>query len=151
MEIIEHDGRRRYIREYVSDPQKIRSRILYDLGILHGASLIRRSVYDAIGGYRQAYAAVEDVDWIFRAVFSGFHISNISETVLRYRRHMDSSEKHYRKKAIESYRLKKAMIAEYRLTLSCKEWCSLYAHLILGWSLPPRMRDALFRFLRRSV
>lgn len=139
------------MREYLSDPQHIRARILYDLGILHGASLVRRSVYDTIGMYREEYRYIEDVDWIFRAVFSGFLVSNLSEVVLQYRKRPNSSEKNARKKVIESYRLKRALIAEYCLTPSFKEWCSVYAHLILGWILSPRMRDALFRFLRRYI
>lgn len=151
VEIIESNGKKQWMREYLSDPQHIRARILYDLGILHGASLVRRSVYDTIGMYREEYRYIEDVDWIFRAVFSGFLVSNLSEVVLQYRKRPNSSEKNARKKVIESYRLKRALIAEYCLTPSFKEWCSVYAHLILGWILSPRMRDALFRFLRRYI
>lgn len=134
-----------------SDPDRIRDRIFYDLGIIHGSSMMRRTIYDTIGGYRSEYPHVEDVDWIFRAIYSGFRASNIPDIVLKYRKRKNSTERHFRKKAILSYYLKKEIVAQYGLRLSLKEQLSLYAHLILGWSLPPRFRDVLFHIIRRWV
>ncbi len=57
-------------------------------GVPHPTWLVKKEVYNALGGYRKiAYA--EDYDFLVRAVISGYKVGCLNETCLRYRQNID--------------------------------------------------------------
>ena len=52
----------------------------------HPASMFRRSAFEAVGGYRRAFAHAEDLDLWLRLAERG-ELANLDEVVLRYRLH----------------------------------------------------------------
>lgn len=52
-----------------------------------GALMVRKSVFDQIGGFDTSLRYAEDIDWTLRAKQAGFNMLEHSDTVLRYRRH----------------------------------------------------------------
>ncbi|MBE5962336.1 MAG: glycosyltransferase [Lachnospiraceae bacterium] len=63
----------------------------------HPLWMVRKSVYNKLGGYRDIYAC-EDYDFIIRAVKNGFKVGNCPEVLLHYRFNANSIS---RKNAVE--------------------------------------------------
>ena len=53
--------------------------------IPHPAWLVKRQVFEKLKGYRDL-PAIEDYDYVLRAVNEGFRIGNVNEVLLRYRK-----------------------------------------------------------------
>jgi glycosyltransferase involved in cell wall biosynthesis/predicted SAM-dependent methyltransferase len=58
--------------------------------LVNSATLIRREVFESVGGYRQEYASVDDYDFFARALTAGYLAANIPETLHRIRLHPGS-------------------------------------------------------------
>jgi glycosyltransferase involved in cell wall biosynthesis len=52
-----------------------------------GAALIRRSVFDRVGGFDETSRYCDDVDWFLRAKEAGLSVQVHQDVVQRYRRH----------------------------------------------------------------
>ncbi len=131
IEVIDAHGKHIEIIKKPTDPDVVRERIWYDLTVWHTVVLARRSLYDTIGGYRETYQYVEDVDWTYRALFGGHRGSNIESVVASYRRYPQNSDQYSRLKAKKSFALKKEMRERYHLKLRPKEYISIYVLLVL--------------------
>jgi glycosyltransferase involved in cell wall biosynthesis/predicted SAM-dependent methyltransferase len=71
-------------------PEEIR-RTFGDLNsMIHSAALMRRTVVETIGNYRQEFPAAEDYDFFARALMSGFECANIPEVLHKIRLHRQS-------------------------------------------------------------
>lgn len=57
-------------------------RLYMNTAIIHPAMLIRRGVFEKLGGYSEEYPAAEDYELQWRAVASGFKLANLPETLL---------------------------------------------------------------------
>jgi glycosyltransferase involved in cell wall biosynthesis len=87
-----------YPREH--EPQRIRATYGQLNSMVNSASLIRREVYQKIGGYRQAYAGVDDYDFYARALEAGFELANLPQVLHRTRLHtgsVTSTRRHHNK------------------------------------------------------
>lgn len=62
-----------------------------DMFILPGSSLIRREVFDIIGGFDHDLIGYEDDDFFLRAFRAGFHSEFIDEPLIRWRIHTTST------------------------------------------------------------
>lgn len=57
------------------------------LGLMLGAMVARRSVFERLGGFDERLASSDDVDWTFRLRESGIAFAVLDEVALLYRRH----------------------------------------------------------------
>ena len=56
--------------------------------IAHSSWLVKKSVFDKLGGYREIYTC-EDYDFLLKTVMSGFKIGNTPKVLLKYRRNLN--------------------------------------------------------------
>lgn len=80
-------------------------------GILPGASLIKKEVFDAVGAFDTSLSAAETVDWMVRFRESGFSSVDVPETVLGRRLHLNNTGRLRKAAEAASY----AMIIRRRL------------------------------------
>lgn len=84
IEIIDPNNKVIAIRLAETDPRLVRSLLKYFSPIAHPTWMIRKSVLDKLGGYRDV-APVEDYDFLNRVVLNGFSIGNTKYVGLKYR------------------------------------------------------------------
>jgi GT2 family glycosyltransferase len=64
---------------------------LADEPLVHPMTMVvRREVFERIGGFDESMRAAEDFDWMLRASEEGIEIARLSEVLLRRRVHPDS-------------------------------------------------------------
>ena len=84
-QMIDEDGNSIYsIQKVPTDFNKIKKALRYGQCIAHPTWLGRKEVFDCLNGYRNI-PLCEDFDFTLRVVLNGFKISNLNETVLKYR------------------------------------------------------------------
>lgn len=84
-QMIDEDGNTIYsISKVPQDFNKIKKALKYGQCIAHPTWFGKKEVFDTLGGYRNM-PLCEDYDFTLRAVLKGFKISNLNETVLKYR------------------------------------------------------------------
>lgn len=71
-------------------PDHIRATFGQVNSLIHSAALVRRSVIDDVGVYRDEYRSVEDYDLFARALMLGFRAANLSSTLHLIRLHPGS-------------------------------------------------------------
>lgn len=71
-------------------PDRIRETFGEVNSMINSAALIRRAVFDKVGGYREEYRSVDDYDFFARALLAGFQLANIPEVLHKIRLHPDS-------------------------------------------------------------
>lgn len=79
------DGDGQVVSEFVTDPP----RCLPKWNVVHACFMYTRTVYDAIGGYRDDYRLAEDYDYWMRA-YQRFRFARIDKVLYQYRSHGDS-------------------------------------------------------------
>jgi GT2 family glycosyltransferase len=83
-------------------PEECRSRLFFNLPVSHPALLIRRAVFERLGGYSEIYPAAEDFDLMWRASAAGFNIANLSDTLVIKEETPDSISQKRRRRQIFS-------------------------------------------------
>ena len=68
-----------------------RREISRDIGfsspLIHPAAMMRKAVFEQLGGYRSRYETTEDYDLWLRMLDAGYEIDNLNEMILHYRQH----------------------------------------------------------------
>ena len=84
-QMINEDGKLLYdIKIVPTRFEKIKKALNYGQCIAHPTWLGKKEVFETLQGYRNI-PLCEDYDFILRAVLNGFKISNLNQTVLKYR------------------------------------------------------------------
>lgn len=73
-----------------SEPQKIRETFGIKNSMINSAALIRREVFERIGGYKEEFRLADDYDFFARALLAGFSLANVPEVLHRIRIHPQS-------------------------------------------------------------
>lgn len=85
LQMIAEDGNSIYsIQKLPSSNQRIKEGLKYGQVVPHPTWLVKREVYQTLGGYREVPQA-EDYDFLIRAVLHGYQCGNVQNTVLKYR------------------------------------------------------------------
>ena len=71
-------------------PERIRETFHQLNSMIHSASMIRREVFETIGGYRPQFQSVDDYDYFMRALLAGFRLANIPQVLHNIRLHARS-------------------------------------------------------------
>ena len=84
-QMIDENGKSIYsIKKVPTNMDKIKKALKYNQIISHPTWFGKKEVFDKLNGYRNM-PLCEDYDFTLRAVLNGYKISNIDETVLKYR------------------------------------------------------------------
>jgi GT2 family glycosyltransferase len=67
---------------YPKSPEECRKQLFFNSPVSHPAVIIRRAVFESLGGYSEAYPAAEDFDLMWRASAAGFNIANLADILL---------------------------------------------------------------------
>lgn len=86
---------------------------VYDALVLE-TLLVRRAVFDAIGGFDTAYALSADADWLTRAVERGHTVVSVPEVLVEKRLHNDSLSNRVEQIQHELLRLLRASVQRRR-------------------------------------
>ena len=71
-------------------PERIRETFGQINSIINSTALIRRDIFDTLGGYREEYRSADDYDFFARALLAGFSLANIPESLHKIRLHPNS-------------------------------------------------------------
>jgi len=85
------------------EQKKIKIRTEPYSGILPGASLIARSVFEKVGLFDPSMTSGETVDWMVRLRSSGMKTVQIEDTVLKRRIHMTNTGRTDRREEMKNY------------------------------------------------
>ena len=84
-QMIDENGKPIYsIKKVPTNEEKIKKSLKYNQIISHPTWFGKKELFDKMNGYRMM-PLCEDYDFTLRAVLAGYRISNINETVLKYR------------------------------------------------------------------
>lgn len=89
IENIDQNGDTIGIKQFLTNPTAIRKAIGFRSVACHPTWLMRKSVWQQIGGYRY-FPSGEDYDFLYRVVDSGLRISNLAQPLVQYRIHENS-------------------------------------------------------------
>jgi glycosyltransferase involved in cell wall biosynthesis len=70
-----------------TSPGRIRATFGRANAMVNSVALIRRPVFQAIGGYREEYRSADDYDFFSRALQAGFELANVPAVLHRIRLH----------------------------------------------------------------
>jgi glycosyltransferase involved in cell wall biosynthesis len=74
------------VKQFLTQPEAIKKAIAYRSVACHPTWMMKRSVYDTIGGYRY-FPSSEDYDFLYRVLDAGFKVANLPQPLLEYRLH----------------------------------------------------------------
>jgi len=126
-----------------TDSVRIAENLIVYSPVVHPSVMFRKKAVVEVGGYRDEYIYVEDVDLWYRLVYSGKKISNVSEFLLRYRYHSGSTAHNAKANALRAYKLRRQTIKDFKLNLSLRNLFLVYVQLLVGVTLPGRGRQFL--------
>ena len=133
-------------RNYYLTDNDIRKNIFKFSPFCHPGVIIRKEVFDLVGGYDASFTPAEDYELYFRIGLK-FNFGNISDFVLHYRTLPNSmttsSISKMEKKTIE---VRKKYMKVYNAGFS--DYIYTYAHETLGRFIPPTLKLRLFIFIR---
>jgi glycosyltransferase involved in cell wall biosynthesis len=107
------DGEGEPIREWCAElahEEIDQAHMAWGWPVVHPAVMMRRDAVDRVGGYREQYTHVEDLDLFLRLAEVG-RLCNLPEVLLKYRKHLGSV---CQTKGAEQERLKVALYEETR-------------------------------------
>lgn len=70
-----------------TEPGRIRTTFGIANAMVNSVALIRRRVFQSIGGYREEYRSADDYDFFSRALQAGFELANVPAVLHRIRLH----------------------------------------------------------------
>jgi len=146
--IIDEDGNLIDKRTKLLNHEEIKKNILTYSPFVHPAVMFRKQDVIKVGGYRGDYGFNEDLDLWFRLAYSGFKLANLSEFLLKYRYHQNSTAHQYRTNAIDLYRLRKDTIKNYHLNVSWKTRLMVAIQLLVGVVFSGRKRQSIEKWYK---
>ena len=109
-QIIDENGEELYSIKHVPvNPEKIKKALKYNQVLAHPTWFGKREVFINLGGYRKI-PLCEDYDFTLRAVMQGYVLTNLDETVLKYRM---TSQSLSRSNLFEQYLYARYITAQY--------------------------------------
>ncbi|MFA6410783.1 MAG: glycosyltransferase [Candidatus Buchananbacteria bacterium] len=125
------------------DTKEIEKNLITYSPLVHPSTMFRKSVVLQVGAYRPEYLYLEDIDLWYRIVYLGYKISNVSQYLLSYRYHGNSTAHQGKINAIKAFKLRKETIKKFKLKLKFSQKFSIYLQLIVGVVFSGRQRQAL--------
>jgi glycosyltransferase involved in cell wall biosynthesis len=151
VKIINSDGQIIDHRSKPLDWEKIRQQIIIYSPLVHPSVMFRKKEVLAVGGYREGYIYVEDIDLWYRLSYSGYKISNIPEFLLQYRFHENSTSKKSKLIAKKAFLLRMEAIKKFNLKISLKYKLVIYLQFAIGSFFPAKIQQFLEGLYKKIV
>ncbi|MBI1746644.1 MAG: glycosyltransferase family 2 protein [Acidobacteria bacterium] len=86
------DAQGHFLRELklITQPEEFRQNYHVVNSLINSAALIRRTVFAAVGNYRDEYNSVDDYDFFARTLMAGFDLANVPQKLHKIRLHPQS-------------------------------------------------------------
>ncbi len=136
---------------YLSTPEEVAKVFFYKGPFLQPTTMYRKNVVMEIGGYREKYALIDELDLYFRLLLSGKLGSNIPEFLVLYRKHAQSTEKYFAQKRKLLFALNREMIARFNPQLHFADYLFIYGWHTLGAIVPYGIMRKLERLIKKII
>jgi glycosyltransferase involved in cell wall biosynthesis len=110
----------------------------------------KKDVLD-VGGYRDKYREIDEVDLYLRMLSEGKLGSNIPKFLVAYRKHEDSTEKNYKKKRKLLFQLKQEIISYYHPKLRIPDYLYIYGWYMFGFISTRNVRKKIAIFIKKII
>lgn len=99
------EGRLRYLEwiNAILEPQDVIRELFVECPIAHPVSMMRRDLYDAVGGY-QDFGWAEDYDLIMRFAEAGYSMGNVDAELLQWRHSEGRLSMNHERYSLEQFR-----------------------------------------------
>ncbi len=134
-----------------SSPADVEKFLFKYLTVIHGTAMVRKSLYAHIGLYRKEWLHSEDVDFTYRAVYTGYQFANLSEVLYQYRYHSISTAHNSTKNALRAFRLRLHALRSLAFHPSFSDLVFMVCQLVIGVVLTGRMRQKTERFYKALI
>lgn len=140
---------RESIRRYALNDDDIRSTVFRYMSVPSPAAMIRKSVFDVVGGYNPSYLVAEDLEMFLR-IGTRFKFANLPEVLIHYREHSESMTFQSLRNAERMTLQVRQQFASkgYKMTRFDRIYCLLQYKTIR--LLPPTLRMRLFKMFRNG-
>ena len=92
IQIIDENGGFLGLGEYPSEPELVRKELVRNCCLAHPSVMMRRTIVEQVGGYRNFYSHAEDFDlWLRISEIS--QLANLRIPVIKYRQHLNQVSK----------------------------------------------------------
>jgi len=118
---------------------------------VHPSVMIRKEVFNKLGGYKEKYLYCEDYELWFRILYSWYKWANLDNYILKYRKHSNSSNKYSKLIAKRNFNLRKETIKKYNLNIWFKDYIWMYVHYILWVILTGPQKEKLEYFIKKII
>ncbi len=138
------------VRRYATNDAELRKTIFRYSPVAQPGAMIRRSVFDDVGGYDEALVGAEDLDMSFR-IGSKYRFANVDEVLLRYRVHRQSiTQRRIKQLEWDTIRVRRRYRRGhgYRETMGDRLYG--WAHLASMAVVPSTWKLRLFDFFRNA-
>ncbi len=136
---------------YLSAPDEIAKVFFYKGPFLQPTTMYRKNVVTEMGGYRDKYALIDELDLYFRLLLSGKQGANIPEFLVLYRKHAQSTEKHFAQKRKLLFALNREMIARFNPQLHFADYLFIYGWHMLGAIVPYGIMRKLEQLIKKII
>lgn len=141
--IIDEHGKKIDYRTKPTDTIFIKKNILTYSPLVHPATMFRKEAVIKVGGYRDLYENHEDLDLWARLICNGYVISNISEYLLLYRYHKNSTAHQTKKNAQEYYRLQQQTVKDFNLKINFSTKIIMWIQYVVRMMFTGRNRQTI--------
>lgn len=105
---------------FVSEATALKEQSFFRGPFLHPTVMFTKEAFINVGGYNCKYELCEDIDFFLKILFSGYSGMNLDETLLKYRKHSQSTDTKILKKALLGFKIKTTIARKYNIKISYK-------------------------------
>lgn len=131
---------------FATGPIIIKKQSLYRGPFLHPTVFFKKDVLNKIGGYNSKFKYCQDIDIFLRILFAGFQGANLSDFLLKYRKHSLSTDSNKREKAFLGYKIKVKTMYEFKY-FNIKTLFFVHADLIITF-FPYKLKKVLVKYAK---
>ena len=119
----------------------------------HPALMVRKDVYEKLGGYNKVPYGCEDYEFLLRASLKGYKLYNIPKIILKYRMTMSSLsrnhlyQQYYTPERAEKYSRAAGYFTEGVRALTQKKYFRMAGMCLKAFVLSPDYRKKMFRYV----
>jgi glycosyltransferase involved in cell wall biosynthesis len=133
--------------KFASTPTKLRKTFFYHYPFLQPTTMYRKRHVLAVGGYREKYSLVDEIDLYLRLFFCGYSGANIPQPLVHYRRHAESTLKNSAKKINVIFRLRKETLRNFK-SYNLGYHTYTYASFILNKTISEKWKSMFFTWIK---
>lgn len=137
--------------EFTTHPDNIKKTFFFMYPFLQPTTMFRKEAIISVGGYRDKYRWIDEIDLYLRLLFEGYAGANMSEYLVQYRKHPDSTEKLFKKKALMIFKLRVEMLRKYRVKANLKMYLYAVGNFALDIIVTSKIRNCLVIYARKII